>query len=80
MPNHVFTVKDMTCQGCAGKIRSALEANETISNVDISVEKKSITLTSDTDWDSISNIIREAGYTPEYSDKNSGIFGRLFGS
>ncbi len=80
MSNHVFKVKDMTCQGCAGKIRSALESNENISDVDISVEKKSITLASDSDWDSISNIIREAGYTPESMVKISGIFGSLFGA
>jgi len=79
MPNHVFTVKDMTCQGCAGKIRSALESNDRISNVDISVEKKSITLASDSDWENIAHIIREAGYSPESAVKKQSLFGRIFG-
>jgi len=49
LPNHVFIVKDMTCQGCAGKIRSALEAHDYILNFKIDVEKKLVSASSDSD-------------------------------
>ncbi|MBT3496809.1 MAG: cation transporter [Candidatus Marinimicrobia bacterium] len=79
MPNHVFIVKDMTCQGCAGKIRSALEAHDYILNFKIDVEKKLVSASSDSDWHFIANLIREAGYTPESIKKKKGLFEKLFG-
>ncbi len=78
MPKHIYQVKDMTCQGCAGTIRSALDGNEHITKVQIDVDSKHIEIESSLEWNEGAKLIQDAGYTPENGNKKS-FWEKLFG-
>ena len=45
--NEVYKVSGMTCDGCANSIKEALELNNLISSVNISLENENINISSD---------------------------------
>ena len=45
--NEVYKVSGMTCDGCANSIKEALELNNLISSVNISLENENININSD---------------------------------
>jgi len=72
-----FKVSDMTCEGCAGKIRKALEASEQIGEIKIDVPGHKVNVTGSADEETVAELIRSAGYTPE--PISTGFFRKLLG-
>jgi len=70
MTDHIIlTVKDMTCDGCASKVRAALESSSKTSDIEINVANKEVKV-----WGSISEreafeLVKHAGYSPEPKKK-----------
>ena len=64
MKNVILSVPDMTCDGCADKVKSALSSLSVVSNVDVSLEEKKVTieLTDDVTLDAIISVVAAAGY------------------
>lgn len=62
-PTVTFRVSDMTCNHCAGTIRSALESALPNAQIDIDVAAARVTVSDDETV--AATAIREAGYTPE---------------
>ena len=64
MKNVILSVPEMSCGGCADKVRSALNSLTVISNVDVSLEDKtvSIELIDDVTLDAIISVVAAAGY------------------
>ena len=61
----VFKVNDMTCQHCVKTISKALSDIPGITNVMVSLEKKTVSVQGEIAPEMIEKAIREAGYTPE---------------
>ena len=59
-----FKVKDMTCGGCAGKIKDALNSSAPDVQVEIDLATKKVSIRGELDEDTAMEIIRSAGYTP----------------
>lgn len=62
-----FKVEDMSCGHCVAAIKGALEKVPGVTDVDTSLEKKTVTVKSQEDLspDAAMTAIRGAGYTPE---------------
>jgi len=64
MKNVILSVPDMKCDGCADKVKSALSSISVVSNVDVLLEEKKVTieLTDDVTLDAIISVVAAAGY------------------
>ena len=78
MEKHVFTVDNMTCNGCVANIRQSLEADQRIQSIDIQLSRKRVTVEGDINSQETAEIIRQAGYHPEEGSKSKGLLGGLF--
>lgn len=60
-----LSVEGMTCQHCVKRVQKIIEKNSTVSNVDVSLEKKEAVFACDesTDIVSIVNAINDFGFT-----------------
>jgi copper chaperone CopZ len=80
MNKHVFTVNNMTCNGCVSTIRQGLEADTRVETVDIKLSKKKVTVEGDLTTEEAAELIRNSGYEPEVGSPKKGILGSLFSS
>ena len=78
MEQYEFKVENMTCQGCAGKIRTALEEWGKVESVNVDVGTKSVIVTSNEKGEVIKEIIQSVGFNPVEKEKSQGIFGKIF--
>jgi copper chaperone CopZ len=64
MKNVILSVPDMNCGGCADKVKSALSSINVVSNVDVSLDEKTVIveLTDDVTLDAIISVVAAAGY------------------
>ncbi len=67
----VYSIKGMTCQGCAGKILKALNEIDGVARVDADVKLGAVTVSGrEFDSDGVQNSIKKAGFTvTEVTDK-----------
>ncbi len=61
---HSFTVSDMTCGHCAGRITAALRKRDPAARVSIELTKQSVAVDGSAARDDYAQAIRAAGYTP----------------
>jgi len=80
MSKHIFTVNNMTCDGCVATIRQGLEADTRIQTVDIKLAKKKVMVTGDLTAEEAAENIRNSGYNPIAGQQKKGILGNLFQS
>ncbi len=59
---YTFSVPDMSCGHCRMRISNALSAAANISNFEIDLDAKVVTVTTDSAADVIAAVIDEAGY------------------
>ena len=58
-----ITIEGMMCEHCTGRVEKALRAVSGVTDVVMSLEGKSATVTTDsTDEDALKNAVTEAGY------------------
>lgn len=64
MPTSTHTVSGMTCEHCAGAVRSEIGALAGVSRVQVAVDTGKVTIesTQDISRDAIANAVTEAGY------------------
>ena len=67
--NVVFTVPEISCGHCKDTIESTLNNVESIENVSVDIEKKSVEVISSLDLDmmNVSELLDEKGYTGSYN-------------
>ena len=75
---HVFTVNNMTCDGCVSTIQKGLESDVRVQNIDIKLPKKRVTVVGDLTADEAAGIIRNSGYQAEATPEEKGILGSIF--
>lgn len=78
MDKHVFTVNNMTCNGCVSTIQQGLEADARIKSIDIKLSQKRVTVEGDLSAEQAAEVIRNAGYQPEIGIQKKGFLGNLF--
>ncbi len=78
MNKYQFIVKDMTCEGCAGRIRDALKRVTGVENVDINVNTHLVTVKGIAEEESLKKAIINTGYTPTVFRGKKSFLGRLF--
>ena len=68
--NVVFTVPEISCGHCKDTIESTLNNVESIENVSVDIEKKSVEVISSSDLDmmNVSELLDEQGYTVVHSE------------
>ena len=68
--NVVFTVPEISCGHCKDTIESTLNNVESIENVSVDIEKKSVEVISSSDLDmmNVSELLDEQGYTVVQSE------------
>tara|TARA_Y100000991_G_scaffold204088_1_gene179323 strand:+ start:658 stop:867 length:210 start_codon:yes stop_codon:yes gene_type:complete len=68
--NVVFTVPEISCGHCKDTIESTLNNVESIENVSVDIEKKSVEVISSSDLDmmNVSQLLDEQGYTVVQSE------------
>ena len=68
--NVVFTVPEISCGHCKNTIESTLNNVESIENVSVDIEKKSVEVISSSDLDmtNVSQLLDEQGYTVVQSE------------
>ena len=68
--NVVFTVPEISCGHCKDTIESTLNNVESIENVSVDIEKKSVKVISFSDLDmmNVSQLLDEQGYTVVQSE------------
>ena len=69
--NEVYKVSGMTCDGCANSIKEALELNNLISSVNISLENENINISSDKSFtvNELNSLIDNLGNYKIYEEK-----------
>ena len=69
--NEVYKVSGMTCDGCANSIKEALELNNLISSVNISLENENINISSDKSFtvNELNSLIENLGNYKIYAEK-----------
>ena len=78
--NEVYKVSGMTCDGCANSIKEALELNNLISSVNISLENENINISSDKSFtvNELNSLIENLGnykiYEEIFFQKSLNIF------
>ncbi len=65
----IFKVNDMTCEGCASKIRAALEGSDLTQTVDINVADKEVRVSGTLSENEAFDLVKTAGYTPSPKKK-----------
>ncbi|MEA3286200.1 MAG: heavy metal-associated domain-containing protein [Candidatus Marinimicrobia bacterium] len=80
MDKHVFTVNNMTCNGCVASIQQGLEADARIKSINIKLSKQLVTVEGDLTSEEAAEVIRNAGYQPEVGASKKGFLGNLFSS
>jgi len=60
-----FTVQDMTCDHCVGRITRAIKAVDAGAKVDAKIAERKVLIESGLGAEQFAEAIREAGYTPE---------------
>ena len=68
----------MNCNGCVSTIQQALEADDRISDIQIKLSKKIVSVEGTLSADEAATIIREAGYDPSEATEKKGMLGKLF--
>ena len=63
-PSTTVSVKGMTCNGCAGKLRRTLEAHSRIAHADVSFEDGKAVVTGDAEAETIRSLVLAAGFEP----------------
>ena len=68
--NVVFTVPEISCGHCKDTIESTLDNVDSIENVSVDIEKKSVEVVSSADLDmiNVSQLLDEQGYTVVQSE------------
>ena len=68
--NVVFTVPEISCGHCKDTIESTLNNVESIENVSVDIEKKSVEIISSSDLDmmNVSQLLDDQGYTVVQSE------------
>ncbi len=61
---HSFTVSDMTCGHCAGRITAALRSVDPAARVSIELAQHRVAVDGSAARDDYAQAIRSAGYTP----------------
>ena len=56
-------VEGMMCQHCVAHVTKALQGVEGVENVEVNLKKKTATLTTEVDNETLVKAIEEAGYT-----------------
>ncbi|MCF6238172.1 MAG: heavy-metal-associated domain-containing protein [Candidatus Marinimicrobia bacterium] len=79
MDKPVFTVNNMTCNGCVANIKG-LEVDARIKSIDIKLAKKQVTVEGDLTFEEGAELIRDAGYQPEAGVEKKGFLGNLLSS
>jgi copper chaperone CopZ len=71
-----FSVPEMTCGGCAGKIKKRLEKEAGVSNIESNVKAKTMTFSTAEGTtlsdEQIVNLVKEAGYKAENVERIQG--------
>jgi len=80
MNKHVFTVNNMTCNGCVSSIQQGLEDDSRIKSINIKLSKKVVTVEGDLTSEEAAEVIRESGYEPVVGTQKKGFLGNLFSS
>lgn len=80
MDKHVFTVNNMTCNGCVSNIQQGLEADARIKSIDIKLSKKLVTVEGDLTSEEAAEIIQNSGYQAEVGSQKKSFLGNLFSS
>ena len=65
MQTEIIKVNGMTCMGCVNSVKSVLEKIPGVSNADVSLEQKQVTVAYDTmttHADQLKKAIKEAGF------------------
>lgn len=57
-----FHVEGMSCGGCVTAVRSAIEALDGVSSVDVSLEEQSAVVEGSVDADAVVEAVTSAGY------------------
>ncbi len=78
MEKHIFTVNNMTCNGCVSSIQQGLEADERIKSINIKLSKKVVTVEGDLTSEEAADVIRNSGYEPEEGSPKKGFLSNLF--
>ena len=60
-----FIVEDISCEGCATKIRESLENLAGVEEITITVDKKLIEISGEADPVEVEKNILETGYSPK---------------
>ena len=60
-----FIVEDISCEGCAAKIRESLENLAGVEEIIITVDKKLVEISGEADPVEVEKIILETGYSPK---------------
>lgn len=61
---HQFTVQDMTCGHCAGRVTKALQALDPQARIAIDLVARKVTVDGGEAHGDYADAIRDAGYTP----------------
>lgn len=60
-----FTVQDMTCGHCAGRITKAISGVDAGAKVDIKIDSHTVAIQSQASTAELAEAIKDAGYTPQ---------------
>jgi len=57
-----FTLPDMTCGHCAGRVSAALRSADPACTISIDLASKTVSVQSDADHDELAQVLADAGY------------------
>ena len=80
MNKHVFTVNNMTCEGCVSNIQRGLEGDARIKSINIKLSKKRVIVEGNLTVEEAAEVIMDAGYQPEVGVEKKGFPGNFFSS
>ncbi|WP_157375300.1 heavy metal translocating P-type ATPase [Alcanivorax hongdengensis] len=65
MSEHTFAIQGASCQGCAGKIRRALETVEGVEQVQVDLDTQRVTISGEANPDALQAALQESGYAAD---------------
>jgi copper chaperone len=64
-----FSVTDMSCAHCAGRITAAVKQVDVSAQVNVDLDRKQVAVVSAVSTEAVAAAITEAGYTPLLQDQ-----------
>ena len=71
----VFRVTDMTCGGCAGRIKRSIVAMDDKACIEFELKKRTVLISGTASDAEFAEAIQDAGYTPELIELTSALAG-----